>query len=103
MAAFLHVLVCFFSDRTIAFFLPCWLDSRRFVAAVCANFQIIIIHFKLKIRGAGEGDGDGRWEWDGMGGWANGFSFLRMLPRLCVQLFCNYVIVVAFCKTGVCT
>ena len=76
MAAFWAVLVCFFSDRTIAFFLPCWPDYRRFVAAVCANFQIQIIHFKLKIRGAGEGDGDGdgRWEWDGMGGWAIGFS-----------------------------
>ena len=87
MAAFWHVLVCFFSDRTIAFFLPCWPDYRRFVAAVCANFQIIIIHFKLKIRGAGEGDGDG----DGSGmGWVGGRMdslFLRMLPRLCVQLF----------------
>ena len=61
----------FLSDRTIAnFFLPCWPDHRRCRAAVCANFQIQINHFKLKIRGAGEGDGDGdgRWEWEWVGG-----------------------------------
>ena len=103
MAAFWAVLVCFFSDRTIAFFLPCWPDYRRFAAAVCANFQIQISHFKLKIRGAGEGDGDG----DGSGmGWVGGRLdsrvFANVAKTMCAA-FCNYVIAAAVCEIGFCT